>query len=197
MKLLMLIIIFCAFYLSGCEKDNNALTEPEGTIEILPLAVGNQWIFDFEFYVNDTLHQVLTDSMIIDSTYEWQGNVWHVLKEQIGIYSSINFYRNTEDGLWMMHPTYQDTTAGLYFKYPAVPGDWWVNGRGDTMMVKSITDTINIPAGTFSGCYHYQFVGDNESEGMWLTPGVGWAFTRLEEDGGFVYLFMVREYRVE
>lgn len=187
-------IFFCVLFF-GCDSDGDAgLLGPGDTddIEIMSLKPGNMWIHEFRHLICDTLVYESPDSMIIDSTYMIQGIEWCVLREQLGSIASNNFYRQAEDGVRMLHILHGDTTEGLFFKYPVEKGDVWIGPNGNSLACYSTSETVTVPIGTFENCIHYRYIGDDEDEGMWLKPGVGWIKSMWRE-GENTFWFCLQE----
>jgi len=122
---------------------------------IMPLAVGNKWVYDVT--ISDTVndHQEYNDSIaIIDDTLV--GNeMW--FKDQMG-----RLYTNRADGLWQL-------TSGqpmLLVKYPANVGDSFMTelnysgyGGSPKMQLAEKAVNISVSVGNFQ-CYRYhQMVG--------------------------------------
>lgn len=151
------------------------------------------WIHDFEHLIDGERFYHTIDSMIIDTCLLYQGQTWCILREQLDDLSISNYYRETDEGIWFLQIEHEDTTAGLLFKYPATPGEKWLAPRGDTLMVVSINETVTVPVGTFEGCYYYRYLGDNQDEGMWLKPGVGWIQSMWREENN-EFWFRLQQY---
>ena len=184
----------------GCGDDDNGLTGPDITSELIPLAVGNCWIFDVETYVDDSLFYQGADTTEIEKDTTWGGYTW---------YDYQGWIRNAEDGLWglLINDDYPEGIAELFIKYPASANDSWVlESDSTTITVESISETVTVPAGTFNGCYRIRmdFVdvdGVIEGQSIWVKPGIGVIqseFT-VEEVGRPEYrmILKLKEYHLE
>lgn len=121
---------------------------------IVPLSVGNYWIFD------DVVKLGISDSETVSYAgqnyivYHWN---WYNSDGTPG--DSYYLVRNDTDGFWLMGSTGWDPMLqpSLTLRYPAAVGetwDYWDNGT-HTFQCVSTNQTITAPAGTFT-CYVYQ-----------------------------------------
>ncbi len=183
--------VFClllvAALASGCDK-NDKSTNPQKTVEIWPLKVGNQWTYEDQLL--DTAGNIFhwdTTVMLIAKDTVIQGETWYI--------TTVNGIRDPEtlpgknrsDGLW----GWDGSSGMLVWKYPATVADTFKFGI-DTVTIESIHDTVTVPAGTFV-CLNYKWV-DNEDPGRvyqyhYLSPGVGWILGEeyYRTSGGFIY----------
>jgi len=161
--------IFCIivlFILVGCEKHSNPLsTSTDTTKEIMPLKVGNRWIWQVEQY--DSVGAVIVsycDSLVVlrDSTF--QSEKWYLLKGAGSI-----LYTNKSDGLYLLQSGY----AYHLFLYPAKAGDTYYNPTFTMMKVITIDSLITVPYGAFS-CLGYQAYSQNRLDEVWYcSPNIG------------------------
>lgn len=177
--------------------DDPVSPSPTSLLSALPLDSGNYWVHDFLHYQAGALVDSSTDSMIIGPRLDWGGESWREIRESLHGWSSHNYYRTADDGVWWLYVLHGDTTPGLFFKYPTSPGEMWINGRGDTMLTRAADETVEVPNGAFEGCIHYQYKGNAEDEGMWLKPGVGWILSHWYRPNDTEHWFRMREYRIE
>jgi hypothetical protein len=188
-------MFLAVFVFYGCDSDGDGtVAGPQDTIEaeIMSLKAGNMWIHEFRHLFGDTLIFEFPDSMIIDSTCLLRGNEWCVLREQLDQVASLNFYRQAEDGIRMLHILHEDTTEGLFFKYPVEQGDVWIAPNGEWLTCLSTTATVIVPFGTYENCIHFSYVNDDDDEGMWLKPGIGWIKSMWRE-GDHTFWFSLQE----
>ncbi|HHE47136.1 MAG TPA: hypothetical protein ENL08_05485 [Bacteroidetes bacterium] len=156
----------------GCENDKP--TEPEGLPDYLyPLHSSSFWVYDVESYENDSLLYRSSDTTMTDSTLIWGAEEWFGFKGINGV-----FWRNGIEGVWRLifRPEMEYGMAEKYYEYPTVPGDmWYVASDDDSVSVVSLTESVEVPAGTFENCYYYRIVRSDRSRrvSVWIMPGIG------------------------
>ncbi len=133
-------------------------TGPSPENSVVPLQIGNAWSYSY----SDTTGQVRQDIRVIDRVkgrYTCQ-YIDYFRDGDLG-WNAGGYYRawNESDG-------YHDDDA-LKFKYPVDAGETYKR-QGDTVTVKSVNDTVTVPAGTFR-CIRYH-TGNTI---YWVAPGVG------------------------
>lgn len=141
--------------------------------DYFPMQVGNKWSFAVSEIFSpssDSLTEAITDT----------------LRTETGLYFVFNkfrHYRNialqmTDDNKILMHNATEQEQVWLDFS--AAVGDSWrvtaPDGSAEwTVFLQSKTDTITVPAGTFTDCYRFGFNSewlDNNWE-EWYARGVG------------------------
>lgn len=158
---------------------------------ILPLAVGNTWVYttvsyDYEGAPRDTvtrLEGVFADSTVDGETwYAWgkgetsdeaEADAFHHTRSRL-------WYTLRDDGLWRGPPG--SATPWHEIPYPASVGETnrprLIDGRtvgGGNMTLVSTDTTVTVAAGTFR-CYHYQEQGvytPYHANDRFYAPGVG------------------------
>jgi hypothetical protein len=161
---------------SGCDPvDDPTPPGPDlnDTNFLLPLAIGNIWIYDSRTYVDDILDSSSTDTSLIDTSFTYEAEIWY------GRRGGDDFYHNGNGGTWLMF--YDNGEFGepfLAYPYPTTAGhEWYEYGESDTatFTVESVSAVVPTPAGNFSGCYYIhaqnttaEFVSDE-----WFKPGIG------------------------
>jgi hypothetical protein len=158
----------------GCsEEDSSNPVTPPATTELFPIQPMQTWVYNAESYVNDSLIYRGQDTTYFDSTgYVFASEYWYRYKGSRDQY----FWRNGVSGIWRLRVDSYPYTAELYFAYPAQAGDSViVSGPIAFVKVVSTDETIEVPAGTFSGCYYFRVDYDvgNDLETVWVKPGVG------------------------
>jgi hypothetical protein len=128
---------------SGCE-DKGVVTPPQASQQgIMPLKVGNCWIYETTFL--DTLGNVIlvapeTLAVVVDTMIK--GETWFRVKNVL--------YTNRSSGLWI----WGTDEPYLFYKYPTEVGDSTLTGYGTIQTVTATARQVNVPAGTFS-CVEY------------------------------------------
>ena len=144
------IIALLIFVLNmGC--NNNTNTPVPQRIEIIPLKLGNYWIYKDRNNF-DTIQ-------VVGEKYVKSEKCYKVLRGNM-----LWTHTNREDGYY------------LIYKYPSKPDDWYGGYYGITTIL-SINTLISIPLGDFK-CYKYYSEISNErgDETIYLnyvSPGIG------------------------
>ncbi|MDP8228407.1 MAG: hypothetical protein P9M15_03035 [Candidatus Electryoneaceae bacterium] len=167
------VVLITAMLMSGCEEDGSP-TDPGEPIKLIPLSADMQWIYDTEGYENDSLIYRNTDTMTVSgAVLTWGGSYWHYYNGEYDVY-----WRNGVDGIWRLRMD-DDNPNGLaekYYEFPTRAGEkWFVPSDDDTVSVVSITETVEVPAGTFEGCYYYRFIraDGGRQVSTWVKPDIG------------------------
>ncbi|HEX9973654.1 MAG TPA: T9SS type A sorting domain-containing protein [bacterium] len=129
----------------------------------LPLQEGNWWTF------SNSLVENIIDSVKIGDNYYFQFDQFHHISNAL--------LRMTDDNKLLLRDNASEQ-AWLYFS--ANIGDSWkitAPGGGSEWMVhlQSKSDTVTVPAGTFTNCYRFwfQFNGTDNDWIEWYAPGIG------------------------
>jgi len=184
-------------YLSLCISCKNSTVEPEIKDSLIPLAAGNEWIFQetttgiyLPYPDVDTVSFLISESKII-SNQKWYrkkiidkgipfdlDNIWSME------------YQNASTGI-LSRVIYYDSASSvyLYHKYPTsindkngIPRSTIYNGKLiiDTFMVSitiSVDTVITVPAGTYH-CVHHQIVPSTgkitSKTDVYISPNYGW-----------------------
>lgn len=171
--------------LTACNKDNNPVS-PGPANELLPLAVGNRWVYsDTVLDSNGTTISTSTDTMLVLRDTVLQNQTWFTTTSGI--------YRDSSNGLWIWSGGPQ-----LVFKYPASAGDSFSTPNA-VVTVVSTNEHIDVPYGGLL-CYHYRArypAFGNLELNDFVTPGIG--FVSLEGGtgvyGGKYYVYVRRTLR--
>jgi hypothetical protein len=178
-----LLLGFCCF---GCDSDSNQSPTGNGS-QILPLKVGNMFIFQEEEFDYDTgvLDTTFLDTIsLVSSTVVGTDIFYSVRSSAYQITDSIYYY-DRSDGLWVL----SGSSKRLLVKYPAAIGDAfgpdtifgsgtdaWAVGRW-TLVAKD--DPVSVPAGIFT-CHKYQkdLIVDSTKQLYsrqinWMAPNTG------------------------
>ena len=167
------LVLICAlfFLCQGCEEDF-------GILQIVPLAIGNNWIYsDSTFYGQDSLyvsthtHSVVGKRVILhkNNTVEVFLTSWGPLCLELdGLYS----YGINED-----EPSpNQYNLKSLVIRYPVNVGDSWTtqygNDYGSVFHCISLDGLFATPAGTFH-CVVIGYSQKNFSYEAYYCPGIG------------------------
>jgi hypothetical protein len=161
----------------GC-TDEAANPSPPTTQQVLmPLAVGNEWVYAHSRYLEGKL----------DSTLIWPIHIHRVKTDSLGRKCYSPLEKDTTIGNSMFSMWWTNTERGLeYFgepiglfiwRYPVPSG---FSYPLDTklmyynMVVSCIDTLITVPAGTFS-CYRYDYHNDKHEyfASDYYSPGVG------------------------
>lgn len=161
--------------LVGCSDDdttgpnepvliNAACIAPGSDCEILPMAVGNEWIYEYILFNPDS-SIIAIDTAVLGFVRDTiiDNETWYLAPPAM--------YINRSDGCWAGEITGEQ--KGLYL-YPGQPGDTFscVDCAWGYQLV-SVTDTVTIGLGTYL-CYKYR--SDSQTGEVaynYVAPGVG------------------------
>ncbi|MGH7599345.1 MAG: T9SS type A sorting domain-containing protein [bacterium] len=132
-------------------------------LSFFPLTVGNSWTFSHD-----------QQNKIID-TLRLDGKLYYRFERFRGFPNAL--LRLSDDAKLFIRA---DTTEWMWLDFAANLGDQWpVRGPAGeiewTAHLQSKTDTVRVPAGTFSPCYrfYFKFAGADNDWIEWYAPEVG------------------------
>ena len=159
MLLLLLLLI-------SCSKDNKFIPDVQYTNRILPLAIGNYWVYtDSVFTIGQTAtvdttkfgitgYRHITYNNQRETVYYWN---WYNMPEDIP-QRRRNLVRNEEDGLMyygqVIGSAVSTINRSLFIKYPVVVGNEWPFTGGYSIENISVSTLFETPVGVFD-CYVY------------------------------------------
>jgi hypothetical protein len=128
-----------------------------------PLHVGNWWTF------SKSMTETIFDTVRISDNLYFQFDQYRHFRNAL--------LRMTSDNKLVLR---DNTTEQVWLDFSANIGDNWkvtAPGGGSewTVHLQSKTDTVTVPAGTFTNCYRFwfQFNGADNDWVEWYAPGVG------------------------
>lgn len=174
MKASFLILLFIVSLLTGCDLFNTDPKKPSG--ELMPLAVGNFWEYDFTYLgsIKDTLrYEVVKEIQVPWGDTSYTAYAFNLVPFPPDAPEYYWLYRNGEAGLYMMGGIADTDTLvmnQIEKWYPAEEGQTWDVQQlafsrdslkfyvSDTLQITLIDDDreIDTPAGTFN-CFVYKF----------------------------------------
>ncbi|MGH7450573.1 MAG: T9SS type A sorting domain-containing protein [bacterium] len=132
-------------------------------LSFFPLSLGNLWTFSHD------QEDKIVDTLRID------GKLYYRFERFRGFPNAL--LRLSDDGKLFIRA---DTTEQMWLDFAAnVEDQWPVRGpTGEiewTATLQSKTDTVRVPAGTFSPCYrfYFEFAGNDNDWAEWYAPNVG------------------------
>ena len=135
-----ILIMGCGLLTLHC--DEQAVTNENQTVHLIPMASGNQW--HYEVNLVDSLGTVLAtsnESVRIYGDTLVGGSIWFGFSAQ-------GYRINKADGVWQLLPT-------PYLEFPLDIGDSVLQGNGATYIRLTSKGTrVSIPAGTYV-CFEY------------------------------------------
>jgi hypothetical protein len=203
MRYLIAVSILVAVLLAGCGGSSSG---PSGPTDYYPLAVGNWWIMDLDGYVlwgADTVTvTAVNENTVTRTTTHAQGFDLYEI-EQI---STMTFthpdttFSDTDTTFTYIAESdsevvaYDDTITldhEVMLKLPVTVGETWNPYSDEPDIVReilSITVSVSVPAGSFSGCLHMEDrdpqAPDDEFE-AWAAPSVGPVRMLIDSSGVF------------
>ena len=160
-------------WISGCEKEDTSPNAPGLPEQLYPINTGSRWIYEVETFVNDSLLYRDTDTIFVDSVVVWGGEYWFGFNGEPDVY-----WRNGVEGVWRLLYGANNPigVAERYYSYPVEPGEiWFVNTDQDSISVVSVSESVEVSAGIFEGCFYYRVIRQDHSRraSIWIKPGVG------------------------
>ncbi|MBL7067905.1 MAG: T9SS type A sorting domain-containing protein [Candidatus Marinimicrobia bacterium] len=139
---------------------NKSLGLDGGTLAYyFPMHIGNQW----SFYLRNPITNTIIDTMRINDRLYYQ-------------FDNIYFHMSSDNKLYSRSEDHEQ----LWLDFSAEVGDsWTVPDQPSltvwTVFLQSKTDTITVPAGTFTNCYQFWFsFGCCDNDWVeWYAPGIG------------------------
>lgn len=167
--------------LTACQDDS---TSPSKSKEIMPLALGNFWVYQQLYYdSNGNLTDSEIDTLLVKRQFTYNGKVYFSFDEYDEEHQDEGL-RNADGGLYQLNYDYDNETFSedLMFKYPAKTGDVFMINEEEVKVI-STNATISVPKGSFS-CYHYkiesEYIDEDDPsysrkiiENLYMAPGVG------------------------
>jgi hypothetical protein len=147
---LLSILILLLFSLISC--DESAVNEPpkkSNNNEIVPLSIGNNWVYlNYDYEIKPTPTIVYSDEKITKDTII--NNVKYFVLEKL-FSPGKSFCYSDSSGYFQSSKDYN-----VKIKYPVQVGEvFYMSPYHDTVKVISVNQKITVPAGTFE-CIHYQ-----------------------------------------
>lgn len=163
-------------FVAACDS-TSIPAEDAGIDALVPLAVGNEWIWrtvERSTHRGEVEETVRFDTVRVVSDTSLLGESWFRLRERNGEY----LVANRPSGYWQrMPPEAGDGNQLLVYKYPAVTGDLFTRPSwpdSSEKQVMSLDTTITVPAGTFSAVHYAQIWNDKPITcDYFVAPGVG------------------------
>jgi len=195
-NLQLLLAVLVVFVGSGFLNCINA--QSDDPAHLIPLTLGNFWIYEVEVYVNDSLMQSAVDTTLLTETKHWGGHAWLGPRGKRG-----QLMRNSDEGVWnfRVNTRYPKGAEFLIYPYPAEVGKEWDVESMPSKLI-SVSDTITVPAGEFTGCYQifYNDEAGNSEASVWIKPGVGKVMVRANVGTGerrTTYVHKLKEFHIE
>lgn len=146
--------------------------------ELLPLQIGNYWIYERRIKITREPEQMVIDTAIIDTMIVWEDEEWFGYRG-----SDSTFYRCDTLGLWWLDlRRWFGRYKHLILMYPSKVGDYWylhdITQDSSKYEIFSTSITVSTPAGTINDCIYYGHHWDSDlkypySSYSWFKPGLG------------------------
>jgi hypothetical protein len=169
-----LFVVSIAMLFSGCsDDDDKSPTGPGGggSIDPMPLKIGNWWALHTVVTLNDLPLSDDYDTMRIDTSLTWGGKLWY------GDKSDSSYFRNESDGVWnlLMDSEHPAGLSELMVKYPVSVGQSWMTPSDSmTYRVVALNQTVVVPAGSLTGCINCTgTTPDGATFNLSYKPGLG------------------------
>ncbi|MBX2989832.1 MAG: hypothetical protein KF749_01545 [Bacteroidetes bacterium] len=165
-----LFLIGAMVFFVSCSKDTEpTATGTNGTDVILPLKVGNQWIYQLTY--SDTTRPSY-DTIAVTRDTLIGTEQWFLVRDlrffSFGVGPRETWWTNRSTGLWGR----DSGVSWLEWKFPASVGDSYLRPDGDTVRILATNVPISVPAGRFPS-YQYGIYRGFRSD-YFLCPHVGY-----------------------
>jgi len=176
-SIILLAIFLFTFMLLGCGDVNEIVIPVETPLEIIPLAIGNMWVYEVIHYYNpDSLIRKEIEIWSADPVVIEGGESWYrmLIKSDEDRW---RYFRNTELGLEELISSME--IAGVLYKYPVNSADNWSLGHYFLLLsTLSSEEEVEVDAGKFTHCIHYLQKQDIVIDWQhyyesWIKPDVG------------------------
>ena len=167
-KLLAISTVISLLVVFGCGNDS---TGPSENSDYLPMAVGNQWNWSLSGYIAEAGADTIIVSgsnikKVLETTTHQQGFQLYVLQDSTTTImttpdttftntNTLLTYAHKADTEWRMYDDTTSTDYEIFLKLPVTLGDGWIPNADDPTIMRtvlSISDTIIVPAGTYTDC---------------------------------------------
>ena len=187
---LLLIFAIPVLLAAGC---NNGTGPPAQSPQIMPLAIGNEWIGQVtEYNTQGNPDSTRLDTLRILKSEVVNGETWYYMNVFwiYGADTNHGWFTNRSDGLYTCDSEHF-AQSYRYAKYPATPGEWVVILQNDSgppgywsiygRTVDTTNLSVTVPAGIFQ-CDVYSIVSASQdwdvltsvaTPGEYYSPNVG------------------------
>lgn len=142
---------------TGCDTATPAVdSEPE----IIPLAVGNQWVMHVEGRRDDRSY-TFTDTLAVTRDTTIGGETWYYIQHTEPRLNVLRdaYYANRADGLYRLTSAPGEPfAANLLYKYPAEVGTQYTVPPGTTLEVAELGVPYTAPYGTAPSVYYRESI---------------------------------------
>jgi hypothetical protein len=198
---LLIVLSLIVAVLTGCKKDDNPVNTDTVTGALMPLKIGNFWVFETTYYdtsgsimgVDTTGFMVVRDTTINNEKWYFIG-FDSTAKEMIS---------NRSNGLWyarLASGTDSAIAPYLYAKYPASVNYSWLLSDSSKVKVMSIDTSLALPTipDTNFRCYLYGHIEKGATRSLYfkfIAPGIGFVRDAAYDTtaSGRMYLYGQRD----
>jgi hypothetical protein len=159
------LLLVTLFLQAGCKKDDNPVNQGGTNPTVLmPLKIGNQWIYravSLDSLGNVQNSDTSTFKIVRDTSI--QNEKWYFIGRDS---TARELLTNRSDGLWYMRLTSSGTVAQsvvLFAKHPANVNDTWLGPDSTTAKLLAKNVSVTVPQGTYS-CFQYTYANKNTQD---------------------------------
>ena len=153
--------------IAGCgESSPSGNDNPNNADRLVPLAVGNQWIYETTTTDSTGKSSTKSDTTRITRDTTIQGEKWFFFNNDVAPTVS------RTDGVYSWDP--KTNTARIFVRYPGTVGSSYERGS-QRYTISSINTTVSVPAGDFA-CYQVTVTDQNAPRLLGtisIAPGIG------------------------
>ena len=177
MPKVLLLLLFSALLLPGCDSSDSS--SPEAAETLIPLVEGNEWTMSVEGrFVPDGQTVTLRVSGEENIRGETYRRIDYATSDGLNRESAL-VARTLERGLYIARPDIEDSGIQLYgfeLRSAASDGNAYVHTdeRGNSYDVSASEQTITVPAGTFDVlAYRVTRQSNGKTDTAFIAPGLG------------------------
>ena len=160
-KLLFTIAAFSVLAVS-CDKEDD-LTPTTPTTPATNVKAGSKFTYQRTDYDNQTGTTVVsttqyTLTMLRDSTIN--NEKWFIAERKEAAGTQYGLLKFAADGMY----NFRNGSGKMDFKFNAAANDTWTNSNDESVVVKSINQSVTVPAGSYTNAIHIETSDANSME---------------------------------
>jgi hypothetical protein len=184
------VLLMAAIALAGCGDDNGTNSTSDDTI--MPLAVGNKWVYRTTTYpVTGSMQSapqdsvVTRDSILVVADTMIEGERWYIVGGSLYDEGGRTAFANRSDGMRVaIDVGGEQMQQWLFAKYPVTAGETYEIPLAATpVTVQSTDSTVTVPAGTYEVYAYAVVLGFGYADYVQFTPNVGLVYWEVWEPG--------------
>jgi hypothetical protein len=165
-----LILVIILIFVSSCSDSS---TNPISNRKIIPLEVGNQWIYKVDGY--DSLGTNIISSRFDTTKVTDLDNGWYSISK-LSKFSTNTKFQNRNNGLYVFNQGFGGEFIGLFFQFPTIKDNEY-NINASSIIIRDTKKQVVTDLGLFD-CIVYYYSPTQKGLNydytlFYLTPNVG------------------------